>query len=131
MIKMEKVVSEAEQPFSFNVISFAALLKQTMRIAKIEAFLKDSPNDCFLHHALALEYVKEGKDDEARKHFEQNLQFDPAYVATYYHLGKLQERNGDTQGAIATYEKGMEMAKAAKDMHTYNELQAAYEDLAW
>ena len=102
-----------------------------MRIEKIQEFLKESPNDCFLHHALALEYVKEGNDAEARIHFEHNLTFDPTYVASYYHLGKLLERLGKREQAIATYEKGMEMAKAGKDMHTYNELQAVYEDLVY
>jgi len=101
------------------------------RIGKLQAFLKDAPNDCFLHHALALEYVKAGDDAAARKEFEQNLNHDPAYIATYYHLGKLLERATLTQDAIAIYERGMEAAKAARDMHSYNELQAAYEDLAY
>jgi hypothetical protein len=52
-------------------------------------------------------------------------------VATYYHLGKLLERIGDKEQAISTYETGMEQAKAANDNHSYNELQGAYEDLAY
>jgi Tfp pilus assembly protein PilF len=101
------------------------------RIEKLQAFLKDSPNDCFLNHALALEYVKLGDDKEAQKLFEQNLEKDPTYIATYYHLAKLQERLGEQGEAIHTYEEGMKAAKAAGDMHTYNELQAAYEDLVY
>lgn len=101
----------------------------TPRIEKLLAFLKESPNDCFLNHALALEYIKEGKEDEAHQYFLKNMTFDATYVATYYHLGKLLERKGDISTAIATYEKGMEMAKAAKDNHSYNELQAAYDDI--
>lgn len=101
------------------------------RIEKLMAFLKESPRDSFLHHALALEYVKDGNEEEARRYFERNLNEDAGYVATYYHLGKLLERTGDQQQAIATYEKGMEVAKAAKDMHSYNELQGAYEDLVY
>lgn len=103
----------------------------TDRIEKIKAFLKDNPSDCFLNHALALEYVKAGDEADARAHFELNMNNDPTYVATYYHLGKLLERVGEQEQAIAVYEKGMERAKAAKDMHSYNELQAAYEDLAY
>jgi Tfp pilus assembly protein PilF len=101
------------------------------RIEKIKTFLKENPKDCFLNHALALEYVKAGDEQNARQHFEQNLANDPAYVASYYHLGKLLERVGEQENAVKTYEKGMEMAKAAKDMHTYSELQAAYEDLVY
>jgi hypothetical protein len=33
--------------------------------------------------------------------------------------------------AKKVYEKGMQKAKGAGDMHTYNELQTAYEDLAY
>jgi Tfp pilus assembly protein PilF len=101
------------------------------RVEKLLQFLKASPGDCFLNHALALEYVKEGNDTGARQLFEKNLGTDPNYIATYYHLGKLLERLGEQQQAIDTYEKGMERAKAAGDMHTYNELQGAYEDLAY
>ena len=101
------------------------------RIERLKQFLKDSPNDSFLHHALALEYVKLGDETTAKGYFERNLDQDAGYVATYYHLGKLLERTGDQQHAIAVYEKGMEQAKAAKDMHSYNELQAAYEDLVY
>lgn len=93
--------------------------------------MKDNPADCFLNHALALEYVKTGDETSARAHFELNLKNDPSYVATYYHLAKLLERTGEQQQAIAIYEKGMETAKAAKDMHSYNELQAAYEGLVY
>jgi len=99
------------------------------RIEKIKEFLKAAPNDCFLNHALALEYVKAGDEESAQKHFEINLNNDPDYVATYYHLAKLLERIGKQKEAIDIYEKGMEQAKAAKDMHSYSELQSAYEEL--
>ena len=101
------------------------------RAEKILAFLKETPNDCFLNHALALEYVKAGNDAEARKCFEHNLLIDESYLATYYHLGKLLERLGETESAVATYETGMACAKAAKEMHTYSELLSAHEDLIY
>lgn len=94
-------------------------------------FLKSTPNDCFLNHALALEYIKAGNDTEARQLFEKNLAFDAKYIATYYHLAKLLERTGEQQKAIAIYEQGMNAAKTAGDMHAYSELQSAYEDLVY
>jgi tetratricopeptide (TPR) repeat protein len=103
----------------------------TDRIERIKGFLKDSPKDCFLNHAIALEYVKAGDEQKAREHFELNQTNDPSYVATYYHLGKLLERAGEQKLAIQIYEEGMKQAKAANDMHSYSELQAAYEDLAY
>lgn len=103
----------------------------TDRIEKLKAFLAQSPNDCFLNHALALEYVKAGDEHHAKACFEKNLTHDPSYVATYYHLGKLLERTGHETEAVTTYEKGMQAAKAAGDNHSYNELQSAYEDLVY
>ena len=101
------------------------------RINKILDFLKANPDDCFLNHALALEYVKAGDEVQAQQRFEKNLNHDAAYVATYYHLGKLLERIGEPETALKIYEQGMAQAKAGKDMHSYNELQGAYEDLAY
>jgi len=99
------------------------------RIASIKEFLKQTPNDSFLKHALALEYIKLGNDADARRQFEELLAHEPGYVGSYYHLGKLLERAGAEQEAIAVYEKGMEMAKAENNRHAYNELQMALDDL--
>ena len=101
------------------------------RIASIKNFLKETPEDNFLQHALALEYIKMGDDKEARMLFETILTRDAGYIGSYYHLGKLLERVGDADGAIAVYEQGMVSAKKAGDNHSYNELQAAYEDLTF
>lgn len=89
------------------------------------------PGDSFLRHALALEYIKLDNDKDARMLFEAILKDEPGYVGSYYHLGKLLERTGETSQAIEWYEKGMQQAKAANDQHAYNELQAAYEDLVY
>ena len=101
------------------------------RIEKLKSFLADNPNDSFLQHALALEYIKNGNIAEARFLFEDILNREPGYIGSYYHLGKLLENIGETGLAIEWYKKGMEQAKKAKDNHAYNELQAAYEDLVF
>lgn len=101
------------------------------RINKIKEFLVQSPTDSFLQHALALEYIKMENDVEARKLFEEILERDPTYTGSYYHLGKLLERVGETENALLFYERGMEECKKLGDQHSYNELQAAYEDLAY
>jgi len=101
------------------------------RIEKLKSFLKQSPDDCFLNHALALEYIKLGNDVDAQVLFEHNRSVDVSYVATYYHLGKLLERAARTDEATKIYEEGMAVAKIVNDMHSYNELQAAYEDLVY
>ncbi len=99
------------------------------RIQKLKDFLIDSPKDNFLRHALALEYIKLGNDELARKLFTEILNETPDYVGSYYHLAKLLERINAIEEAVVYYEKGMDIAKKLKDNHSYNELQAAYEDL--
>jgi Tfp pilus assembly protein PilF len=101
------------------------------RIAKINEFLKDSPKDNFLRHALALEYVKIGEDEKAKILFTEILSGSPEYIGSYYHLAKLLEKLNEIPSAIEWYEKGMAVTKEAGDQHAYNELQAAYEDLAY
>lgn len=101
------------------------------RIERIKEMLKASPHDNFLRHALALEYIKAGDDVAARNLFEGILNEDETYIGSYYHLAKLLERNGEKQLAIKWYEKGMKVAQQNGDVHAYNELQSAYEDLVY
>lgn len=101
------------------------------RIQKLLDFLKVSPNDNFLKHALALEYIKVDGLEKARALFENILTADPSYVGSYYHLAKLLQNTGEPELAISWYEKGMAAAKQAGDNHTYSELQSAYEDLIY
>jgi tetratricopeptide (TPR) repeat protein len=101
------------------------------RIEKIREFLEATPNDNFLRHALALEYIKSGDDGQARELFEAILTGSPDYVGSYYHLAKLLEKMDQPTLAIEWYEKGMAAARKAGDNHSLNELRAAYEELAF
>ena len=91
--------------------------------------LVDQPGDNFLQHALALEQIKLGNDQEARDLFRSILDSDPGYIGSYYHLAKLHERMGDEAEAIKVYEKGMAESKKAGDDHAFGELRGAYEEL--
>lgn len=99
------------------------------RIEKLKEYLTSDQTDSFLQHALALEYIKVGNDTEARKLFTELLQREPGYIGSYYYLAKLLERSGETDKAIEAYDKGMQEARKAGDNHSFNELQAAYDDL--
>jgi len=98
------------------------------RISKLKEYMRTAGKDSFLQHALALEYIKVGNDEEAKKLFNEILKREPTYIGSYYHLGKLLERMGDREKAMRVYTRGMEVAQAADDHHSYTELQAAYED---
>jgi tetratricopeptide (TPR) repeat protein len=99
------------------------------RITLLKQHLQSNPGDPFLQHALALELIKIGDDEQARQCFVRLLEKDPAYVGSYYHLGKLLERTGEEKEAVAVYEKGMKEAEAAGERRALGELRAAWEEL--
>lgn len=101
------------------------------KIKKLQEYLGCQPEDTFLMHALALEYVKVDDLQAAKGWFERVLTIDPGYTGTYYHLAKLLETIGAREDAIRIYEQGMEACTAAGDQHAYRELQSAYEDLVY
>ena len=101
------------------------------RIEQIKEMLVAHPGDSFLQHALALEFIKIEEDEKARELFQNLLQENENYVGSYYHLGKLFERNDNINDAKEVYERGMLKAKECGDMHTYNELRTAYDDLVY
>ena len=103
----------------------------TERIQKLKALLAANEADSFVQHALALEYVKLDRDEEAQRLFEGLLARDETYVGSYYHLAKLLERRGRNDEAITVYEKGMTVAKEVGDGHAYRELKSAWEDLVY
>ncbi|MEO7393747.1 MAG: tetratricopeptide repeat protein [Chitinophagaceae bacterium] len=103
----------------------------TERLEKLMEFLKINPQDSFVQHAMALEYIKLGNDEAAQSLFEEILNRDPGYTGSYYHLAKLLERNDKTDEAIKWYEKGMEETKMAGDNHAFGELRGAYEELTF
>ncbi len=91
--------------------------------------LANSPTDCFLLHALALEYAKKGELPKAIGYFQRALTNDENYVGSYYHLAKALELSGDVAQATAVYEKGIQIARSMKDLHAANELQMALDEL--
>ena len=99
------------------------------RIEILTGFLKQDPNDSFSRYALALEYVKVGQPEDARREFETVLANDPEYVATYYQLAGFYRTLGLKHEAEKTYRAGIVAASKAGDAHTQSELEGALESL--
>ena len=97
------------------------------RMEKLLAFLADQPQDPFLRHALALEYQKADRWEEAIEIWEKLLSEVPGYVGSYYHLAGALARQNQSEKAIQWYEKGMATARKAGDTHAFNELRSAYD----
>jgi len=102
---------------------------ETNRLEKLLEFIKNEPNDEFLKYALATEYLRLNDADKALYYYEDLVTNHPQYSGTYYHLGKLYEALNRKEDAIKTYEKGMEITKAKRDDHAFNELQGVYREL--
>lgn len=96
------------------------------RLIQLEDFLKESPNDPFLKYAITMEHLKLGAVEKAIEGFEVLVAQHEDYVGTYYHFGKLLEKLGNSDRALQTYQRGMEVARSKRNMHALNELQQAY-----
>ena len=99
------------------------------RIEILKSFLDQDPKDSFSRYALALEYVKAGQPEDARREFETVRDNDGGYVATYFQLGQLYRTLGLKHDAEKTFRTGITAAAKAGDEHTKNELEGALEML--
>ncbi len=95
------------------------------RLQQLQNMLAAQPASPFLLFALAKEYEKLGDYAEALRYFERLEADFVDYVGTYYHLGKLLERLQQPARAFASYKKGMRIAQAQGDTHSYSELAGA------
>ena len=63
------------------------------RLQQLFQFLENSPEEPFLLFAIAKEYEGMGDTENAFKFYVKLTDDAPYYVGTYYHLGKLYEKN--------------------------------------
>ena len=99
------------------------------RIETLESFVAGDPDDSFSRYALALEFVKAGRNEDAALHFKEVLKRDAAYVAAYYQLGGLLAKSGHVDEARDVYRRGLDVATAAADQRTRSEIQEALDAL--
>lgn len=99
------------------------------RLSQVLDLLKSEPNDAFLNHALAMEYISIGEEDKAIEAMEHVLENHPEHTGTYYHLGHAYLRKGQREHAIKIWEKGIEKCKELRKQHNLAELQSALNEL--
>ncbi|RZK38318.1 MAG: tetratricopeptide repeat protein [Pedobacter sp.] len=103
---------------------------QNDRLSKLLGFLTEDSNDPFVLYAIATEYNVINDTKNAFHYYFKLIDEHPDYVGTYYHLGKLLEKENEKEKAISTYQTGMLKARAKRDMHAFSELQGAYNSAA-
>lgn len=98
-----------------------------MRMDRIKQMLEESPNDSFLHFALAKEYEKIDDFENAIVEYEFILKEEPEYVGLYYHLAAAATEIEKEEDYIkAIYEKGINIAQEQNDQHSLAELRNAF-----
>jgi len=97
------------------------------RIAQLEEFLREDPDDDFNLYALALEYLK---SDQLKAHdlFSNLLRKSPGYLPTYYPFAHLLIELQQATKAEEIFEQGIELARRSGDSKTLKELTNAYND---
>ena len=95
----------------------------------LQRFLQENPKDSFSRYALALEYAKSDRNDEAVRELETVIRNDPDYVATYYQLGQIYQKLVLDDEAEKTYRTGIVVASRMGNLHAQGELAQALDSL--
>src|SRR5262245_16862928 len=100
------------------------------RLAQLETWVRDKPDDAFVRYALALELKSLGREEDAAREFATLIAKKPDYVPSYLMFGNLLGRLGRTDEAREVLEKGLVAAQKAGNHHAAGEIQDALAGLA-
>jgi lipopolysaccharide assembly protein B len=81
----------------------------------------------FLENELGLQALKDGQLDEAAKRFEAAIDLDPSVVPAHVHLGDVKLRQGDLAGAMAIWERSIDVSPDRAYL-SLGRLEQAYAD---
>lgn len=100
------------------------------RLAMLQQFVAQKPDEPFPRYGLAMEYKKLGRLEEASATFAELIARSPGYVAAYLHAGQTLLARGLAEEARAVFTSGVAAARAAGDDHALGELESARAALA-
>lgn len=95
------------------------------RIPQLQAMLSRTPEDPFLHYAIALEHRKAGDEQAAVRSLEKTIALDGGYCYAYYQLGQAHEAMGDPGAARRAYQAGLVASRAKGDEKAVGEIASA------
>ena len=99
------------------------------RLEMLSQLVESGHADSFARYALALEYRKAGRNDEALAAFEALRTADPDYLAMYYMAGQLLLDTDQEDQARDWLEAGVEVARRQGESKTLGELEAALAEI--
>ena len=95
------------------------------RIDQLAKMLDSEPNDVFLNFAMAMEYLKAERFDDALSQFTRVTEIDPDYCVGYFQHANTFVRMGQKDKARAKLEKGIAAAKRTSNNHAASEMTEA------
>jgi predicted Zn-dependent protease len=99
------------------------------RLAFLEQTTQAGSADSFAWYALALEYRKEQRFDDALAAFKSLRDKDPQYLALYLMAGQTLVEAGRGKDAREWFEAGIAVARARADAKALGELESALAEL--
>jgi predicted Zn-dependent protease len=99
------------------------------RLAFLEQTTRAGSADSFAWYALALEYRKEQRPDDAVTAFESLRAKDPGYLPMYLMAGQTLAEANRADDASAWLRAGIELARERGDGKTLGELESALAEL--
>ena len=96
----------------------------TSRLEKIQAMLKDDPEDTFLRYSLALEQEKIGEYEASDAGLRALMNDDPPYVPAFFMLAQHLVRRDDAliNAARTVLREGIEIARKQGNDHAAGEM---------
>lgn len=95
------------------------------RLAMLQQFVAQRPDDPFARYGLAMELKKRGLLAQANATFVELMSRHPDYVPAYLMAGNNLLADGDRDGARDVFTRGVAAAQRAGDDHALGELEAA------
>jgi len=92
------------------------------RREKIEALLKDDPQDVFLRYSLALEMESTDAWEAGLEILEQLARETPPYVPAFHMAGQHLVKRGRVEDARRALREGIEAARSAGNSHAAAEM---------
>ena len=92
-------------------------------IANLERLIEAGRDAPTLRFALASRYLAAGDAAAAVRHAEAAVALDAQYSAGWKILGQAKAAAGDRAGAVASYERGIEVADTRGDRQAAKEMQ--------
>lgn len=89
----------------------------------VRKMLENEPDDLFLNFALAMEYLKAGRAEEALTQLTRVREIDPDHVPAYLQAGQAMVSLGRKEEAKAMLTEGMAAAERQGDRHAAEQMR--------